>query len=490
MRRINVAITLLLAAVVGGVGGCVNQQKEVLKYRAVLDGPNTTVPTTQPAAPTTPLTLQDALRMANRHNEQLAAAGEDYVLALIDETRAAETFLPSVSFAPSFTGQERFSVPSAGGSTGGFDFAKFLPQNYTDLPINTTLRTDIVKDLYAVSAAAKTSDQRKALLLDLQQSVLLQVAQTYYAILQSEQSVRTLQSSVAVQDARVQNIQHRLDQGMARRLDVLQSQADAASARVQLTDAQNDVAKGRATLAAILGVPTLDCPLDDRFNAPDLIDAPDLLLARARIHRQDLLAAAHAVNSSAEAVKSAWGEYAPSIGVNLNTFLYRESFPQDSWWTAIFTVNLPLFEEGSIHNDVRAAYARLRQNIDRARQTDHQVNQDVHSGYADFIASRQRIKDLETEARSAHDAYDAAAREFNAGTATNLDALTAQDTALSAQLRLDQERFNLKLTYLALLRATGTFDRGEIELIAKQTTPAPGSPEVTTPPATSPTGGT
>ena len=280
--------------------------------------------------------------------------------------------------------------------------------------------------------------------------------------------MRTLRTSVAAAGRRAVKwmMRRRLAQGMARRVDVLQSESDAAGARVQLTNAVNQVARGRAALATLLGVPAVEGELADRFAAPESVDSPEELLSTARVHRQDLLAAAHAVNASAEAVKSAWGEYAPTIGVNLNTFLYRESFPQDSWWTAIFTVNLPLFEEPRIHNDVRTAYARLRQNVDKARYSDQQVAESVREGYADFVASRRRIKDLETEARSAQDAYDAATHAYSAGTSTNLDVLTAQDSALSAQLNLDDERFNLKLTYLALLRATGVLDRGEIEQIA------------------------
>ena len=77
-------------------------------------------------------------------------------------------------------------------------------------------------------------------------------------------------------------------------------------------------------------------------------------------------------------------------------------------------------------------------------------------------------KDLETQAKSAQDAYDAATHAFTAGTATNLDVLTAQNTALSAQLRLDNERYNLKLTYLALLRAAGVLDRTAIDQISTQ----------------------
>ena len=165
---------LLLAA---AVAGCVNQQKEVLTYQKVLDGPSATMrgsPQSRRRPTEGVVAGCGGSWLANRRNEQLNVSGEDYVLALIDETRAAQNFFPSVSFAPSFTRQEKFAVPSTGGTTNFI--TKFLPQNYTDLPINTSLRTDVVEDLYAVSAAAKTSEQRKALLLDLQESIRPQVA--------------------------------------------------------------------------------------------------------------------------------------------------------------------------------------------------------------------------------------------------------------------------------------------------------------------------
>jgi outer membrane protein TolC len=467
MLRAQIAMMLMAAT---ALAGCVNQKAEVLQYRKVLDGPSATVPpvkisSTQPGV----LPLEDALRIANADNDQLQIEGEDYVQALIAKARAAETFLPSISLAPTMTRQEQFKYPTFGGPAGqssSAGFQQFLPQNYSDVPVNTQIRTSLVRDLYDVSRAAKTVEQRKALLLDLQSTVLLNVGQTYYAILESEQSVRTLTTSVSVQEARVKNVRDRFDQGVATRLDVAQSEADAAATKVQLTDARNNVIKGRATLAYLLGRENVEEGLVDHFAPPETTEDVTTLLHLAREHRQDLVAAAQAVNASAAAVRSAWGEYAPTLSVNLNTFLYRESFPTDSWWNALFSLNLPIFEEGIIHNDVRDAYSRLRQAVSRALETDHQVNEDVRDAYADYHATIQRIRDLRTETDAARSAYDAATHAFSAGTATNLDALTAQDTQLSSQLRLETETYNRKVAYLNLLRVTGRLDREAIAQLA------------------------
>jgi outer membrane protein TolC len=458
-------LSVCVAAVM--IGGCVNQKAEVAQYRKVLDGPDAKA--ALPSAATQPgvLPLEDALRMANADNEQLAISGEDYVQALISKTRAAETFLPSISFAPTMTRQEQFAYPNFGGTPSSSNaFSNFYPQNYSDLPVNTQLKTSLVRDLYDVSRAAKTVEQRKALLLDLQSTILLNVGQTYYGILESEQSVRTLTTSVAVQEARVKNVRNRFLQGVARRLDVAQSEADAAATRVQLTDARNNVTKGRATLAHLLGRESVEEGLVDHFTPPETTEDVPGLLHLARQHRQDLVAAAQAVNASAAAVRSAWGEYAPTISVNLNTFLYRESFPSDSWWNALFSLNLPIFEEGIIHNDVRDAYSRLRQAVSRAMEADHQVNEDVRDAYSDYQASLQRLRDLRTEAEAATRAYDASTHAFVAGTATNLDVLTAQDSQLSSQLKLETETYNRKVAYLNLLRVTGRLNREAIAMLA------------------------
>ncbi len=80
--------------------GCVDQQKEVQVYRDVLGDPAATRPASAPAEE--PLSLRQALRMANRHNEQLSLSGEDYLQALIDKDRAFAGFLPTVNLSPSY----------------------------------------------------------------------------------------------------------------------------------------------------------------------------------------------------------------------------------------------------------------------------------------------------------------------------------------------------------------------------------------------------
>src|SRR5208283_3342875 len=68
------------------IGGCaVDQKKEVAAYRKIIDQG---VQKPIELAPGQELSLENALALANEHNEQLALRGEDYLQALINKNRA------------------------------------------------------------------------------------------------------------------------------------------------------------------------------------------------------------------------------------------------------------------------------------------------------------------------------------------------------------------------------------------------------------------
>ena len=441
----------MLALVALGVGGCVNQQKEVATYRAVLD--QHFAATTQPVDAAAPLKLSAALARANGTSEQLAMAGEGYLQALIAKDRAAATFLPQISLAPLYSHVDTFS-------TAGFPstFAAVFPVHYFDLPLKTSLDLNVVQDLADVHRAGRTAQQRRALLLDLQETVLLQTCDAFYDVLIAQQQVGVLEHSLAVQNQRVDSIQREFNAGTARQLDVLQSQADAAATQVLLTDARNRLATARSTLGFMIDSRSVPDTLLDDLHTPDAVPSAGVLTQRALAQRADLAAARRGVQAAEQAVRSAVGQYFPSIGLNLSNFLYRESFPSDSWWSAMVTANMPIFEAGIIHANVRSALSELRQAGLAERQLARRIAEQVAIARDNYLSSRQRLHDLGRELDAAQRAYEQAEHSFAAGTATNLDRLTAQDRALQAALQVASERYTSKLRYLHLARTLGRLE--------------------------------
>jgi outer membrane protein len=444
--------------------GCiVNQKDEVAKYRRVLDGPQ---PVPQfDVQPGQPLSLEAALLLANRTDETLDSEGEDYLQALIDKERAFSAFLPTISLAPTYTWVDR---TSAGGRhvTG-------------DTPINGNYSVfNGFQDLSNLRRARYTANQRKALLMDLQQSVLLSVGQTYYQVLSDERSVVVLKNSVSVQNERLRDMQGRQSVGVARALDVAQTAAQAAATRVQLIQAENNVRTARALLALLTSAPVQDSPLADRLAVPPQLPPSDELVRDAQVTRQDIRAAEALIESARQSVQQAIGQWYPSVSLNLNYFLSRttSSFatggvvPAEGVWNGILTANLPIFTGGLIHANVRTAWSQLRQAWLNERLVRRQAAEQVQVAYENLEDSRRRITELRVEVSAAQEALRQAESNYSAGVGTNLDRLTAQDQLLSAQLSLVTEEINFKIYYLDLLRTEGRMP------LPRTLGPAPGTP--------------
>ncbi len=453
--------SMVLAVLAASLTGCVNQHEEVMHYRKVLHSK----PATSVAQLIIPrhLTLAAALKLANDNNEQLAMAGENYLQALIAKDKAFSTFMPTVGVSAQDFQMKGFNTSALPSGVN-----QFFQTHYLNVPLETQLNVNVLKDATALSAAGAYVNQRKALLLDLQSNLLLEVAQTYYQVLIDQRSVVVLRQTLQVQQANVRSQTNKEKAGVALQLSVLQSQADEARTQVELTHAENHVDRDRATLAFVIGAPTLNgAELTNDFNPPDRI--PDLgrLDQIALMKRQDLIAAEDAVTTSERNVSAAIDEYFPSISINFNTFLYKEQFPAGSWWSGLFSANFPIFEGGMIYQNVRTAYSQMRQAMLERRLLARQIMEQVRIARMDWTTSVKLVANLKTEMLSAQAAYHQAQHSYSVGLTTNLDVITAQDLALSAQLAYQQARYDVRVRMLNLLRQTGRFTYPMIAQLAR-----------------------
>src|SRR3954447_16176094 len=253
------------------VTGCaVDQKKEVAKYRRELNRNTTAV--VDDYQPGQTLSLERALLLANRDNEQLGIAGETYLQALIEKDRAANIFLPTVSLEPAYTVAD---LGTGVGTVGGFRKVGNTLHRFEAPVVGRFNLFNGFGDVARLRGANAESERRRFNLLDTQALVLLDVAQVYFQILRSERQVAVLEASLNVQRERVRDVEARQQAGLARPLDVSQTRAQAAATGVSLVTAREDVVNGRTTLATLIGVGDVNGPLDEKVGE-DLSDAAPL----------------------------------------------------------------------------------------------------------------------------------------------------------------------------------------------------------------------
>jgi outer membrane protein TolC len=476
IRRMGMASTLAAAALTG----CVNHQQEVDNYKKVLQGPKP-LAVRDDYSHGEKLTLEAALLLANTGSEQLFIQGETYLQSLIARDRAYSTFMPTISLAPTMNWQNRrltnggaavntgatgvvTGTGTGTGSTGtgttgtGTVTSGGGAHGYTSTNVPVAAHANLFngfRDVATLQANQFNVKEQRYTLLNLQATVLLETAQTYYNVLLAERSVEVLSNTVKYQDALVQNEQNQMRVGIAQPLDVAQSEAQAAATRVQLITAQQSVQTNRAMLAFMTNARVETATLIDRLDVPDKIMSAGEAVKIAETQRLDVLAAAEAVRVQRQNLQAAIGEYYPSISLDLNYYLHRDSFPTNVEWAGIFTATVPIFSAGEIRADVRNAMSQLRVSLYAEWQLIRQIRENVQIDWENLNGSSLRIAELEVEVNASQEALRQAVQRYGVGLAINLDVLNAETQLLASQLSLAQERFNHKVFYLDLLRDTG-----------------------------------
>jgi outer membrane protein TolC len=457
----------LMAVALGLAGGCaVDQAREVRTYRKVLDA-NDSRP--EPLKPGETLTLARALALANADNEQIASQGETYLQALIAKNRAFAAFLPTVSFQPNFTVEEapRGNAPASPGAppTSAASVAATQGGFVQDRGVLRRLQAPVVgamnfsfRNVPIYKAAEIAVYQQRQLLLDARATVLLNVAQTYFQVVISTQQVAVLEHSLALQQARLVDLEGRLNAKLALPLEVAQARSEEASARVLLSRASNDLRNGRRTLALLIGAQDVDGPLVSSIPTPDPEAPMASYVERALAHRQDLLAAQAAVREARYSVQAAIAEYYPSASLNVVGYLYEQNYANASKWNAILSANLPLFTGGAIRADVRDAWSKLRQAALFESYLSRQIEQGVRTAYDNMSTSEVVLGQLLQEVEASLDAYRQSVELEKNGLAIPLDVLSAQDTLLNAQLQYANESYSRAIFQLDLIRAVGELD--------------------------------
>jgi hypothetical protein len=195
-----------------------------------------------------------------------------------------------------------------------------------------------------------------------------------------------------------------------------------------------------------------------------------------------VIAAREAVESARQSVSQAMGQYYPSVSLQVDYFLHKESFPTFSEWSGILSANVPIFTAGLVHANVRTAWSQLRQSRLAQLQVIRTVDQQVKTAYENLADSQRRLDEEHVEVKAARDALIQAEESYPVGLAAYLDIITAQDQLLTAQLSLVTEEINFKVFFIDLLRTMGKLERPQaVPPPSAPPTSMPSDEEITTP---------
>uniref|UniRef100_B0T968 RND efflux system, outer membrane lipoprotein, NodT family n=1 Tax=Caulobacter sp. (strain K31) TaxID=366602 RepID=B0T968_CAUSK len=399
----------------------------------------------------------DALEArASGANQDVAAAAARVEQARGLQRAALSDLFPSVDV--SLDGARRKDAPALQG----------LPQD-TPSASRTLLRAQAgatyEADLFGraragLSAARDERQQSQALLADVQLAVQADVAQTYFLLRAYDAEIAVLTQTTSLRQEGLAYLSHRYEEGQISELDLARARTELASAKADTLSVRRLRASAEHGLAILLGQAPADLSLSPAPLVAIDVQPPAGLPSSLLERRPDIAAAERAMMAANARIGVARSAYFPTLSLTAEGgFASAELGDLFKHGAAGFIagpiLSLPLLDGGRRKAGVIRARGRYDETLALYRQQVLVALRETEDGLSDLRYLRDQTRAQAEAVSASRRGAQIARSQYREGSASYLDVIDAERTALQAQRGAIQLSGVQAVSTVNLIRALG-----------------------------------
>jgi len=431
------------------------------------------VPSGPPTGDVLALTLEDAIERGLQRNLGLALGQQRVRAAQGARWEALSELLPHLSFDVAET-RQKLSLEAF-----GFTGLAALPGLSTIVgPFNVfDARARVKETVFDLGSFEKVRAERARLdaarltYRDLRDLVVLLSASLYLRAVAEESRIDAARAQLDTARALHELARDRKRAGLVPALDVLRAEVARADREQETIAAEARFAKSKLSLSRAIGL-----PLGQAFRLADRVPySPGPALSRedalktAYASRADWKAAEARLRAAEAARRSAAGERLPSLDVWADYgAIGATAGGARTTYTLGAALRLQLFDGGRTIGKVLQADAALEAERAGVEDLRARVRYEVESAILDLKATQDRVGVAERAMGLAREELDQARDRFQAGVASNIDVIQAQESVARATENYIASLYEHNVAKAALARALGTAEASYKQLLRGQ----------------------
>jgi len=418
------------------------------------------------AAPTT-LTFQDALKLARKNSPLYRSAVTDSGVAHEDKVQSRAALLPNVNFTSQafYTQPKSGQLPTDPRFIAGNGVHEYLAQGNVHEALSLE-NLGGFRHAQAAEAAAKARAEIAA------RGLVLTVVQTYYGFVVAQRKYATAQK-LADEGQHFLILSRKLENGgEVAHSDVIKAQLQFNQQSRDLQEAQLAMDRARLDLA-VLVFPDFNqnfSTVDDLQSLEPLASLEEVRAA-AGGKNPELRAALASLDVAKADVSAAWGALLPSLGLDYFYGIDAAHFAtratafdslgnparfNNLGYSASATLQFPIFSWGAGVSKVKQANLKRTQARVELSSTQRQLLANLQSFYDEARASRDEQESLRQSAELAADSLRLTTLRYQAGEATVLEVVDAQNTLALSRNAYDDGQGRYRAALANLQTLTGT----------------------------------
>jgi len=412
-----------------------------------------------------PLSLEQAVDLALKHNLGLLLSRADTRAARGQRWEELSALLPHVSAAP-YVAVEKINLAEVGlgNVVNVFHISPSVgPFSYFDARAAVSQTLFDWKSINAARAASENVKSADYSLLDAHDLVVQAVGSVYFQAVADEARIAADEAQVETAQALFDQASDQVNAGTAADIDALRSKVELQTRQQQLIQAKNDFAIQKITVARVIGVAvSQDFDLTDKSPYQPLENMTmEEALKRALASRSDYRAAMSNVRAAELSRKAAVAGYFPSLsfGADYGT---GGAHPSDA--TRVYdvrgTVSIPIFTGNSVHGDIQQADARLEQSREGLDNLRAQIEAEVRTALLNLESSGEQVKVARSNVDLADQTLTQSRDRFTAGVTDTVEVVQSQEAVARAHDQYISSLYSYNFAKISLIRALGAGEAG------------------------------
>lgn len=412
------------------------------------------------------LTLDEAMAIALRNNYDIRLSKNDSALAALDYAYSIYALAPRLNAAGGIlynvNAQRQTFQDNTERSSNGIKSRNLTGSVNLDWTLFDGGKMFITRSrLHEVLRLGELEIKNQVM------NTLAAVMRSYFAIVEQEQQLRSLQEQMALSQDRLALARLKFEVGTGVKPDVLQAQIDYNNQEAAFMATQAEAERLKAQLNVLMSIsPRASYQVADTAIAGSANILPDSSMSYLVATNPSLQLAAQQVTVTGLQLRERRAELWPRLSFNSaynfnrtnnSTVVnpYSPIFNQNAGFNYGLTATVPIFNGFSARRNIKAAeldvdYQRL--NYERVKDT---VQNALVTAWRNYDLYNRTVRLQEENLKLVRENLMIARERYRIGISTFLEMREAEQNLATANTSLIQARYQAKLAEIELLRLTG-----------------------------------
>lgn len=414
------------------------------------------------------LQLQQAVELSLQNSKQLKASSAKIEAATAELRQALDNRLPDVDISGSWLllAHPNIDLKTGSDSSGGSSMVQPSQALYGMATLSLPLYAGS-RIRYGIESARLLKQAAEKDAVNDQEQVVLNAVSAYCNLYKSLSAVNLVQENLRQSQQRDKDFENLEKNGLLARNDLLKAQLQTANIEMALVNAQNNLKLAMVSLNLMMGLPEQTQLQPDTAGLHNLqsLAAIEDYEQLAFSNRKDLQALGLRLKAGNAAVKSAAGDYYPSLALSGG---YIAAYVPDLV-TATNLVNVGLglkYNLGSLWKTkakVDAAKASEKEVSARQEMLSDDVRLAINKAYQSYLSAKKKIEVQEKSVVNATENFRITKNKHDNNLVTTTELLDANVALLESEINLEEARADIVVAYNTLLKEAGILLNAQTE---------------------------